>query len=124
MLFRNTVAQTAGAMVGYIFSFLLAPLMLSRLGLDKFGVWSVTGAFATYAGLLDLGVGRSLIRFIAIFQAEGDVKRMRQSLGLGLLSVTTVGLIALVIVAALSHPIAAQFGVLDGEEMRWVLIAS
>jgi len=124
MLFRNTVAQTSGVAVGYIFSFLLAPLMLSKLGLDKFGVWAVTGAFATYAGLLDLGVGRSLIRFVAVFQAEGDVKRMRQSLGLGLLSVTVVGLIALAIVASLAHVIAEQFGVLDGEEMRWVLIAS
>ena len=72
MLFKNTLAQSAGLLVGYLFSFLLAPLMISRLGLDKFGVWAVTGAFATYAGLLDLGVGRSLARFVALFDAGGD----------------------------------------------------
>lgn len=124
MLFRNTVAQTAGVVVGYLFSFLLAPLMLSRLGLDKFGVWAVTGAFATYAGLLDLGVGRSLIRFVAVFEAEEDALSIRRSLGLGLLSVTAVGLVALAVVASLAQPISAQFGVLDGDEMRWVLLAS
>ena len=71
MLFRNTMAQSAGFALGYLFSFLLAPLMISRLGLDAFGVWAVTGAFATYAGLLDLGIGQSLSRFIAVFDAEG-----------------------------------------------------
>src|ERR1700741_5516174 len=66
MLFRNTLAQSASVAVGYLFSFLLAPIMIARLGLDSFGVWAVTGAFATYAGLLDLGIGRSLARFIAV----------------------------------------------------------
>ena len=61
MLFRNTLAQSASLVAGYLFSFLLAPIMISRLGLDAFGVWAVTGAFATYAGLLDLGIGRSLV---------------------------------------------------------------
>lgn len=124
MLFRNTLAQSAGVFAGYVFSFILAPLMISRLGLDKFGVWSVTGAFATYAGLLDLGVGRSLIRFIAIFDAEDRQERVARTVGLGLITVTVVGIVALAVVAAAAPLLSDQLGVLTTEQMRAVAMAS
>ena len=68
MLFRNTMAQSASFGLGYLYSFLLAPFMIGRLGLDAFGIWAVTGAFASYAGLLDLGIGMSLSRFVAVYE--------------------------------------------------------
>lgn len=124
MLFRNTLAQSASVIAGYAFSFLLAPIMIARLGLDAFGVWAVTGAFATYAGLLDLGIGRSLARFIAVFDAADEKHRIDESVGLGLVATLLVGLLAAA-VAALVAPFASdQLGVLDTDEMRVVLLAS
>ncbi len=124
MLFRNTLAQSASVVAGYLFSFLLAPIMISRLGLDAFGVWAVTGAFATYAGLLDLGIGRSLARFIAVFDAADEKHRIDQSVGLGLIATLVVGL-ATAAVAVLVAPFASdQLGVLDSGEMRLVLLSS
>ncbi len=124
MLFRNTVAQSASVLVGYVFSFLLAPIMISRLGLDAFGVWAVTGAFATYAGLLDLGIGRSLVRFIAVFDAAGEKHRIDESVGLGLIATLLVGILAAIAVALLAPFVSDRLGVLDNEEMRVVLLAS
>lgn len=124
MLFRNTVAQSASFALGYLFSFLLAPVMISRLGLNAFGVWAVTGAFASYAGLLDLGVGRSLSRFIAVYDVAGDDRRIRECVGLGLLIVTTVGLLAAIIAAAGASFLSHQLGVLNPAEMRIVVLAS
>lgn len=124
MLFKNTLAQSAGLFAGYLFSFLLAPLMISRLGLDKFGIWAVTGAFATYAGLLDLGVGRSLIRFIAVFDASGRHERISQCIGLGVIAVTVVGVVAFAVVAAIAPILSDQLGVLTTEQMRVVALAS
>ena len=63
----------------------------------------MTGAFATYAGLLDLGIGRSLTRFIAIYDAEDEgEERIRQCIGLGIITVTVVGSLALLVVAAIA----------------------
>jgi O-antigen/teichoic acid export membrane protein len=124
MLFRNTLAQSASVVAGYIFSFLLAPIMISRLGLDAFGVWAVTGAFATYAGLLDLGIGRSLARFIAVFDAADEKHRIDESVGLGLIATLLVGILTAA-VAALGAPfVSDKLGVLDTGEMRLVLLAS
>lgn len=124
MLFRNTLAQSASVVAGYLFSFLLAPLMISRLGLEAFGVWAVTGAFATYAGLLDLGIGRSLARFIAVYDAAGDGRRIDQCVGLGLISTMVVGSAAALVALALAPFASDQLGVLDSGEMRIVLLSS
>jgi O-antigen/teichoic acid export membrane protein len=124
MLFRNTLAQSASFGLGYAYSILLAPFMIGRLGLDAFGVWAVTGALATYAGLLDLGVGKTLARFIAIYDVDGDERKMRESVGLGCLIVTGVGVLAALVAAALAPFLSDQLGVLDDADMRLVLLAS
>jgi O-antigen/teichoic acid export membrane protein len=124
MLFRNTVAQSGSLIAGYLFSFLLAPLMISRLGLDAFGVWAVTGAFASYAGLLDLGIGRSLIRFVAVFDAADEHRRIEECLGLGLLATLLVGIAVAVAVVFLAPFASDKLGVLDSNEMRLVLLSS
>ena len=124
MLFRNTMAQSTSFALGYLFSFLLAPLMIARLGLDAFGVWAVTGALATYAGLLDLGVGRSLSRFIAVYDTTGEDHRIRECVGLGLLIVTFVGVLAAIVAAAVAPLLSDELGVLNSGEMRLVLLAS
>lgn len=124
MLFRNTLAQSTSLIAGYLFSFLLAPIMISRLGLDAFGVWAVTGAFATYAGLLDLGIGRSLARFIAVFDAADEKHRIDESVGLGLIATLLVGAATAAVAAAVAPAVSDKLGVLDAGEMRLVLLSS
>jgi O-antigen/teichoic acid export membrane protein len=124
MLFRNTLAQSTGVLAAYAFSFILAPIMIARLGLDQFGVWAVTGAFAAYAGLLDLGVGRSLSRFIAVYDARGDERGIRECVGLGLVAVCLVGVLVAAAAAAVAPLLSEKLGVLGSGEMRVVLLAS
>jgi O-antigen/teichoic acid export membrane protein len=124
MVFKNSLAQSGSLLLGFLFSFLLAPVMLSRLGLDKFGVWAVTGALSTYAGLLDLGVGRSLLRFIAVFHAEENDGKIRECLGLGMFIVTGVGIVGLAVAAAIAPLLTDSLGVLDTGEMRIVVMCS
>ncbi len=124
MIFRNSLAVTGALVVGYVFSFILAPIMLARLGLAQFGVWAVTGAFATYAGLMDLGVTRALSRFVALYDARGDRRAIEECFGLGLLVVGLVGLVAALAAAAAAPFVAGLLGdVLTPSEMRVVLLA-
>ena len=121
-LVRNTVAQSAGRLTGYILSFLSAPVILDGLGLRKFGIWALTGALAQYGALLDLGVGLSLARYIAAH--EGDRRLCGQYLALGWISVAVIavvlGLLSLLGAAPLSHAL----GGISPHDMRVVLFAS
>ncbi len=122
-LFRNTAAQSAPIVTTFVFSFILAPIMLNRLGLAQFGVWAVTGALAQYARLLDLGITNSLSRFIALHDAEGDRRGIEETLGIGLLAAAGVGLIMLAAAAVSRRRSSATSSVSSTPgEMRIVLL--
>jgi O-antigen/teichoic acid export membrane protein len=123
-LFRNTVAQSAPVLSTFVFSFVLAPIMLSRLGLAQFGVWAVTGALAQYARLLDLGVTNSLSRFVAKYDAEGNRRAIEETVGIGLIAAAGVGLVTLIAAAAAAPLISDVLGVLDAADMRVVLLSA
>jgi O-antigen/teichoic acid export membrane protein len=125
MIFRNTVAQTAAYVTGYVLSFVLAPIMLAQLGLELFGVWAVTGAIATYAGLADLGIARSMERFVAVFHAARDRRKLRECFTFGLIGATVASASA-VLAAVFLAPVIdrALDDPLGREDMRAVLIAT
>lgn len=123
-LFRNTLAQSASLVTAIIFSFLLAPVMIDRLGLAQFGVWAVTGALAQYARLLDLGITNALSRFVALHDAEGDRRGIEETLGVGIVAVLFVGVLMLG-AAALAAPVVSDvLGVFDTGEMRILLVCA
>jgi len=123
-LFRNTLAQSASLVSAIVFSFLLAPVMIDRLGLAQFGVWAVTGALAQYARLLDLGITNALARFVALHDAEGDRRAVEETIGVGIVAVFGVGLLMLG-AAALAAPVVRDvLGVFSTGEMRIILLSA
>src|SRR3954465_11395068 len=123
-LFRNTLAQSAPVLTTFLFGFLLAPLMLDRLGLAKFGVWAVTGALAQYARLLDFGVTNAMSRFIALYDAEDDRRAIEETVGVGLAAATLVSVLAVAAAAAVAPLVQDVLGVVDTGEMRVVLMSA
>jgi O-antigen/teichoic acid export membrane protein len=123
-LFRNTASQSAPTVAIFGLSFILAPIMLSRLGLAQFGVWAVTGALAQYARLFDFGVTRSLARFVALYDARDDRRGIEEALAVGIGAVIAVG-VPVVVAAVLVAPLLSEnLGVLNTAEMRIVLLSS
>jgi O-antigen/teichoic acid export membrane protein len=123
-LFRNTAAQSAPTVVSFGLSFILAPIMLSRLGLAQFGVWAVTGALAQYARLLDFGVTRSLARFVALYDAQNDRGAIEEALAIGVAAVAVIGAVILAAAAVAAPLVHDSLGVLSADEMRIVLLCS
>lgn len=123
-IFRNTLAQSSPVLTTFVLSFVLAPVMLDRLGLAQFGVWAVTGALAQYARLLDFGITRSMARFVAMYDAEGNRSAVEETVGLGFLAAGLVGGLSL-LAAVLSAPVVSNvLGVLGTGDMRIVLVAA
>ena len=121
-LVRNTLAQSAGSFSGYIFSFLSAPIVLDGLGLRNFGIWALTGALAQYGALLDLGVGVSLARYVAVH--EDDRRLCGQYMAIGWLSVVVIAL-GLTVVAWLgAAPLAHTLHGISVSDMRIVAYSS
>jgi O-antigen/teichoic acid export membrane protein len=71
---------TSGGQVVFIglVYFLLYRYLLSRLGVELLGVWSVVLSASSLANLANFGVADSVIRFVALYSAEGDKNKMQQ----------------------------------------------
>jgi len=124
LLFKNTLAQSVALVSGNVLSVLIAPIMLKQLGLAQFGVWAVSGAMATYAGLADFGITRSLSRFVALYDSEGNEQAIKECLGLGLVAMTLVGLVACIVALIVAPILAHNLGVLPTSQMRVLLLSS
>jgi O-antigen/teichoic acid export membrane protein len=123
-LFRNTLAQGATFVSSQFYSFLLAPIMIGRLGLTLFGVWTVVGVIANYASILDGGITRALARFIALHHANDDEQAIRECVGLGLAAFTVLGLLLVPVAWFAGPPLAGVLGHVTGRQLSEILVAS
>jgi len=81
---------------------LLYRYLLSRLGIELLGVWSVVLSTSSLANLANFGVADSVIRFVALYVAEKDDQKIKQ-----LIFTSTIFLSVLfVLIAALIFPFA------------------
>jgi O-antigen/teichoic acid export membrane protein len=64
---------------------------VSHLGLAAFGVWAISGAVAQYGALFDLGLTRSVTRFVALSHARGSSRGESETLTVAVGAVVIVG---------------------------------
>lgn len=70
---RRVVLNTASNLVAKLFTlvlgFLVTPFILSRLGVQEYGLWMLVGLVISYGSLLDLGIG--LVVYAACYLVQG-----------------------------------------------------
>jgi O-antigen/teichoic acid export membrane protein len=120
-LFNNTVAQSAPLTLGYVFSFLSAPVILAGLGIRQFGIWALTGGIAQYIAALD-GSGPSVSRFIAAHQ--DDRRACGEYVAIGLISAVVVSVLALAAAVAGAGLLSHALHGITTSDMRVVGVAA
>jgi O-antigen/teichoic acid export membrane protein len=71
-LLLNTGSNYVILVMRIVVTFFLTPVYVRYLGVYDFGIWELVVAILGYAGLLDLGLGFSISRFIAKYRAQDD----------------------------------------------------
>ena len=74
-------------------SLLLTPFMVNQLGIERFGLWAFLNAVVAFAGLLEVGVGRGSVRFIAFYGERQELDVVRRIVSYGMASRVGLGLI-------------------------------
>jgi O-antigen/teichoic acid export membrane protein len=65
-LFRRNVVLIYGVYAATLVAGLVVtPIIVGALGTEQFGIWALIGSSLAFIGLLDLGIGPSVIRFAA-----------------------------------------------------------
>jgi O-antigen/teichoic acid export membrane protein len=123
-LLKNTFFNTIGRFWGIAVNLLLTPYIISRIGIERFGVWAVVAVLTGYLGLLDFGVGSSFVKFIAQYDTKKEYHKLNQVINTGFFFNLGLGIIIIFLGLTLINPLLGFFSIpaLLRQEARFVFL--
>lgn len=68
--------------IGNIIPFIYTPIMLRLLGQAEYGLYGIAQSIMGYIGLLNFGIGGTIVRYLSKYRAEGDKAQEERVAGL------------------------------------------
>ena len=96
---RNSLYSFAGFAYATILTIAVTPIVVHRIGAEAYGVLALTGTFAGFLGLLNIGLGTTLLRFLADRFAKDEQVEANEIFGTSLIFYSAIGLIGMTIAA-------------------------
>ena len=94
----------SGAVLSYLlilantfYGLFFVPFLISRLGQGEYGVYKIIASLIGSVTILDLGIGGTILRYIAKFNAENDKKNLSNFSAMGFIEATGLALIMLAV---------------------------
>ena len=92
-------------------SIILTPLILHRIGDEKYGIWVLVFSFAGYYNIFDFGLRSAVIRYVSRFHATKDYEQLARYVNTILFLFVYVALLLLLLTGICSWYIASIFRV-------------
>lgn len=120
--FGNAVANYGGFTASVVVVFFLTPLIVSALGVEGFGLWTLVFATVGLVGLLDVGLQTTTVKFVGEYKGRGDVDTRNRILSTiaALYGVVALGALALIGLLALSF--SRLFGIPEDQQPTALLL--
>ena len=106
-----------GALLSYIliicnsvYGMVIAPYMLGMLGNAEYGVYKTIGSLTASMVVMDLGIGGTMQRYIAKFNAEGNRKECSNFAAMGLLQSAGLSVIVAIVCVVLYFRLDSLYG--------------
>jgi O-antigen/teichoic acid export membrane protein len=94
ILARNSILNAVGLGVPMLVAVVAMPILLSGLGLQRFGVLALVWLAVGYFSVFDLGLGRALTRVVAERLACGRISDLSRLIWTGIILLATMGAVA------------------------------
>ncbi len=98
-LFINSASSTLAFLLNVAVVFVMSPIIVRQLGNTGYGIWDLLLSFCGYLGLLELGIGPAIIRFVA---KSATLEEKQETQQIFVTSATTLSLMGLACLAVLS----------------------
>jgi O-antigen/teichoic acid export membrane protein len=102
LLLRNTSLNFIGQAGPLIIAIISIPILIKELGIDRFGVLTIAWMMIGYFSLFDLGLGRTLTKFVAERLGIGQEDRIPALIWTSLLLIFIFGIVGMVLAILLS----------------------
>lgn len=97
-------------LISSVIPIVYTPIMLKFLGQDEYGLYSLANSVVGYLGLLNFGIGGSMIRFISKYRAAEDEKNVKRTVGLYLKLYFIFSIIVVIVGFIISSNVNLYFG--------------
>lgn len=113
IILTNTGFNVVGMAVTSLIALTLTPLLLRMLGSEMFGVWALFGVVIALSQMLDLGLGRALVRRVAQGRSQGQWSTIAAHLNSDLWPLLALVGLLTVLVWLAAAPLSRLLGVPD-----------
>lgn len=76
--FKNVLTSWMGMVIGIVITFFFTPYLISMIGKDQYGIWTLAFSIIAYMGLADLGMKQAIVRYISKYYAVEDWPQLNQ----------------------------------------------
>ena len=104
-------------LIGNLIPFIYTPIMLRMLGQAEYGIYGIAQSVMGYIGLLNFGIGGSIIRYLAKYRAEGDLDGEQRVFGLFIKIYSVIGAAILLVGTFCSFHLGAYGRSLSPDEL-------
>lgn len=84
-------------------AFIMSPIIIRALGNRDYGLWELVMSVIGYMGILDLGIGPALVRFVSIADGKQDRNDLQQTISTALAFFAAVGTISVLLFTFLGY---------------------
>ncbi|MEB4591167.1 oligosaccharide flippase family protein [Candidatus Thiothrix sp. Deng01] len=105
---RNVVFSVVGYALPLLAALATIPFMVSKLGTEFYGLYVICVSLIGFMTLVDLGVGQSIIKYVAAYEATGQQAKVAPVLNVSLLVYVALGAVSVVLLYALAPMLAAH----------------
>ena len=114
---KNTIANTLLKISQYIIGFMLFPFIITYVGVEDYGIYLLVGAFIGYFGLLDLGIGSALVKYVAQYTTKDDKKTINEMVNSSFLFYLGIGIVVCISVLIVGTFFIEFFSV-EGDQLN------
>jgi len=119
-LVTNTLSNWIVLVINTVIGFLLTPVILSHIGKDGYGLWALVSSVVCYYGLLRMGVGSAIMRYVSLNDGRRDATAVNGTFSTAMWIYIAVAIVLIILSFAISKPLAGYFD--QGEDFRVLLV--
>jgi O-antigen/teichoic acid export membrane protein len=116
LLARNVSTRYLAIFVDGAIGLMMLPFNVAHLGPSAYGLWALTSSVTWFFGVLDLGYGGALVKFVAQYRALRDRSALNEILSTVALVFAGLGLVCWMVTALVAWQVGTLFNIAPEQE--------
>lgn len=93
---RNVIFTGIGYVLPLLAALATIPLMTLKLGVDLYGLYVICISLIGFMALVDLGIGQTVVKYVASYEATGQREKVKPMLDVALLIYLCIGVVSVI----------------------------